>query len=337
MMMSLRRQFLTSGLAAVAAAAAPQNTLPVQAFGKTGRRLPLLACGGSAMVEKWAAGYGVTAPPFAQRVAMVRHAYDAGIRYFDTSRNYFESESIIGEALADVRENIYLASKVGVAAQSAGIIEPKQVRASVEESLRTLKTGYLDCLQIHGPAFEYLGYDRAIGIYEEVAKLRQEKLCRFIGVTGHTAFETMFRLIDTKLFDQVLLAYGYFPKGMDTILSHANLQWRELCLARARELGMGILAMKVLGSFIFGHNAKNLVPDFGEDRLRALRQAALRWALRGEQPPMLLVGISLPGDVDENIRTLAANRVFTAADQRLLAEFSAKALSHKAIQALKTT
>lgn len=333
-----RRQFL----AAAAMATAPRkkeialrDTIPTQLFGKTGHRLPLLACGGSAMVEKWAPGYGVTMPSFDQRVAMIRHAYEMGVRYFDTSRNYLESESILGAALQDVRQNIYLASKVGVGPK--GIIGPQQVRASLEESLRTLKTDYLDAIQVHGPVFEYLGYDRAIEIYEELVKLREEKLFRFIGLTGHTAFETMYKLIDTGHFDQVLLANGYFPKGMDTILSHANLQWRELCLARARELGMGILAMKVLGSFIFSHNAANLVPDFGEAKLHALRQAALRWALRDKQPPVLLVGVSLASDIDDNIRTLAGDRTFTAEDQKLLAEFSAKALQNKAIQALKTT
>lgn len=314
-----------------------RGTLPAQPFGKTGHRLPLLACGGSAMVQKWAAGYGVQLPSFGNRVAMVRHAYEMGVRYFDTARNYGESESIVGEALMDVRGNIYLATKVGVRADDQGILEPQQVRASVEESLRTLKTDYLDCIQIHGPTYEYMGYSRAMQIYEELVKLREERMFRFIGVTGHTAFETMHKLIDTRLFDQVFLAYGYFPKGMDTILSHANLQWRELVLSRARELGMGILAMKVLGSFVLGHNAGKIVPEFDSKRLRAVRQAALRWALRDMQPPVLVVGVSLPSDIDENVETLRGDRIFTAEDQKLLAEFSAKALQSKVIQALKTT
>jgi len=328
---------------AAGAAAAPgtkqitlKEGIPAQPFGKTGHRLPVLACGGSSMVERWSAPLAIQLPSFDGRVNMIRHAYEMGIRYFDSSRNYWESESILGEALKDVRANVYLSSKVGVAPENNGILTRDQVRSSIEQSLKTLRTDYLDCLQIHGPVYEYMGYDRAMEIYEEVAKLREEKLFRFVGVTGHTAFEIMHRLIDTRLFDQVLMAYGYFPKGMDTLLSHANMQWRELCLSRARELGMGILAMKVMGSFALGHNARNLVPDFGETRLRAMRQAALRWALRGPQPPVLLVGVSVPADIDENIRTLSGDRTFTAEDQKLLAEFTASALKHKTIQALKT-
>jgi aryl-alcohol dehydrogenase-like predicted oxidoreductase len=336
-----RRDFLR----VVAAAAAPaakqiklRGDIPAQMFGKTGHRLPVLACGGSALIEKASAlWYGVQPLPYGQRVAMVRHAYDMGIRYFDTARNYLESEEVYGEALQDVRENIYLATKVGVEWEGKGIVERTRVRASIETSLTKLRADYLDCAQIHGPVYESAGYDRAMELYEELAKLRQEKLCRFIGLTGHAGFETMYRLIDTKLFDTVFMAYGYFPRGFMTLLSHANLQWRELCLSRARELGMGLLAMKVMGASILGHNAKHLVPDLDEATLTAVRAAALRWALRDKKPPVLVVGVSLPSDIDNNVAALRAGAAFTPADQKLLAEFSVRAWRSKTIQEMKIT
>jgi aryl-alcohol dehydrogenase-like predicted oxidoreductase len=346
-----RRTFLKTGLGAAALGAGAfqtvaqepakkitlRDTIPAREFGKAGHRLPVLAIGGAAIVERWAPGYGVTLPPFDQRVAMVRCGYEMGIRYFDTSRNYRESESIMGEALKDVRGNLYLASKVGVPGSDDGILERGQVRASLEKSLEELQTDYLDCVQVHGPVFEYVGYDRAMEIYEELAKLREEKLFRFIGITSHTAFETMYKLIDTGLFDQALIAYGYFPKGMNTMLSHANMEWRQMCLSRASELGMGVLAMKTLGSFVFGHRAKALAPGFEEAKLKKLRQAALRWVLRDNRISTLLVGISLPGDIDENIETLRGNWTFTGDDRKLLAEFSAQAFRNKIIQEMKIT
>lgn len=312
------------------------DAIPARRFGKTGHRLPILAFGGSAMVEKWKAAYG---PQLSrgERVAMVRHAYEAGVRYFDTSRNYGESESILGEALEDVRDNVYLASKVGVEARDRGILDRTQVRASVEKSLETLRTDHLDCLQIHGPVFEYLGYERAMEIHEEVVNLRDEKLTRFVGLTGHNAFETMHRLIDTGLFDQLLIAYGYFPKGMNTILSHTSLAWREMCLSRARELGMAVLAMKVMGSSVFGYHAGQLVPDFGKEKLARLRQAALRWVLRDRRITTLLIGVTRPSDIDENVRTLKADLTLTLEDQKLLAQFSTRALEAEPIKKMKVT
>lgn len=337
--MLARRQFLSSVMAASAASAAPTpaKPIPTTLFGKTGRELPILGFGGSAMVARWSPGYGLPPATFEQRVAMVRRGYELGIRYFDTSRNYSESESIYGAALADIRQNIYLSTKVGVNAEDHGLVEPAGVRRSLEDSLRILKTDHVDCIQVHGPVFEYQGYDAAMRIYEQLDKLRGEKLFRYIGVTGHTAFEIMHKLIDTKLFDQVLLAYGYFPKGMNTMLSPVNLQWRELCLTRARELGMGILAMKVMGSFLMGHNAPNIVPGFGDDRYPALRRAALRWALREKKPDILLVGNSLASDIEDNIETLRGDHSFTRADQEILAEFSVKALASQKVKEMKTT
>jgi aryl-alcohol dehydrogenase-like predicted oxidoreductase len=330
-----RREFLTAGLGAAVLGAGALKA-PEREFGKTGRRLPVFAFGGCAMVEKWAHAYGALLP-FDQRVAMVRHAYEAGIRYFDTSPNYGESESIIGRALEDVRANIYLATKVGVPASDRGLLMPKQVRASVENSLERLRTDYLDCVQIHGPVIEYAGHDLAMGLYEELAKLREEKLFRFIGLTAHNVFERTYKLIDTGLFDQALIAYGYFPKGMNTILSHANLEWRQMCLSRARELGMGVLAMKVMGSFVFGVRAGDLAPEFDEAKLRKLRQAALRWVLRDDRVPLLVVGVAKPGDIDSNIETLNRDCAFTPGDQKVLAEFSALAFRSKLIKGMKTT
>jgi len=52
---------------------------------------------------------------------------------------------------------------------------------------------------------------------------------------------------------------------------------------------------------------------------------------------MLLLGVSLASDIDENVGTLSADLTFTDADRILLAEFTARALENKAIQALKTT
>jgi hypothetical protein len=95
--------------------------------------------------------------------------------------------------------------------------------------------------------------------------------------------------------------------------------------------------MKVLSSFVLGHGAAKFAPDFDETRLAATRCAALRWALRDKQPPVLVVGVSQAGDIDRNVDTLRGDLALTAADRRLLAEFSAKALGSKAIGALKTT
>ena len=108
-----RRELLRTGLQLTAAAAvggagvgcatAPKSkkipvtgSMPTRVFGKTRIELPVLAFGG-AQVARW----GGRAQPMKTRVRLVRHAYDKGIRYFDTAREYREGEAVFGEALKD--------------------------------------------------------------------------------------------------------------------------------------------------------------------------------------------------------------------------------------------
>ena len=340
-----RRDFLKSGLqvtagavalgGAAGASAAPTDKkislsgkIPERPFGKTGHVLPVLGHGGSAMVNSWAAGYNVTLPDEEKRAAMVRHAYDKGVRYFDTARVYSESERIMGPALKDVRDDVYLASKVAASAQGA--------RRSVEKSLEQLQTDYVDCMQIHSPLIERAGVEGGMKLYEELAKMRDEGLIRFIGLTTHVAFERVYKMIDTGVFDQVLLARGYIRKGMDTLLSNQNIEWREKCVARAHELDMGIVAMKVMGLNILGRGGTAVVADYDPSRRKGLPGAAIRWVLQDERVSMLNIGMSLIDDVDDNVAIVTGDTEFTEEDQALLADYSSRAYESEYVKSLRT-
>ena len=335
-----RRQFLRAGLLAAGTAAlgpafestaqsgakgtAP-GSVPVRPFGKTGLKLPVLGMGGSAMVDRWEASYGVKLPTTDDRVAMVRRAFDKGIRYFDTARVYGESEALMGKGLKGVRDQAFLATKVAVT-------NPDQVRPSVEASLKQLDTDRVELVQVHSPAIERVGFEGGMKLHAELVKLRDQKLVKYIGLTTHVAFETVYQMICTGGFDQVLLACGYFNKGMDTLLSHRNLEWRELCLAKAHELKMAVVAMKVMGGHIFGHNARNHVPDHDKAALAKLPGAAIRWVLRDERVSMLNIGVSLPEDIDRNLAILKEGLRFTNDDRLLLADFAGKAYEAERIK-----
>mgnify|MGYP000119806486 CR=1 FL=1 len=81
----------------------------------------------------------------ADAVKLVRRAYDAGINYFDTANMYTDSEEKLGEALHDVRQNVVISTKSGGA-------DKKTVQAHIEQSLRSLRTDYIDLFQFHNPA-----------------------------------------------------------------------------------------------------------------------------------------------------------------------------------------
>jgi aryl-alcohol dehydrogenase-like predicted oxidoreductase len=302
--------------------------LPTRRFGKTGYVLPVLGHGGSAMVQQWAQGYGVTLGSVEQRVDMVRRGYDRGIRYFDTARVYGESEAIMGRALADVRDDVVIATKVADP-------RPEKTRESVETSLRELQTSWIDVIQIHSPATERAGYDGAMRVYEQLAKLRDEKLVHYIGLTTHVVFETVHRLIDTGLFDQVLLARGYLNKGMDMMLSNANREWSHRCVARAHELDMAIVIMKVMGLNLLGRGSVAVVADYDAGRRSRLPAAAIRWALQDPRISMLNIGVSVPEDIDANVATLLADTRLTEEDESLLAEYATRVYASEYVQSLR--
>ena len=304
--------------------------IPTRPFGGTGRTLPILGMGGSAMVRLFIKAYGVPLLSMDERKAMVRHAYDSGIRYFDTARVYGESESIVGGGLKGVREHCYVATKVHFP-------DPKLTRQSVEKSLEQLDMDYVDCVQVHSPAIERLGFEGAMKIHAELVKLRDEGLLKYIGLTTHVAFETVLQMVETGGFDQVLLAYGYFRKGMDTMLSNKKIEIRERCLTKAYEQKMAIVAMKVLGANIMSHNAKNVVGDYDEAQLAKVPPAALRWVMRDERVSMLNIGVSMPGDIDRNLATLTGNPTYTNEDRDVLAEFSARAYESQMVKGMEVT
>ncbi|WP_254766536.1 aldo/keto reductase [Salinilacihabitans rarus] len=91
---------------------------------------------------------------------MIERALDCGITYFDTGDVYGHgrSEQLLGEALADVREDVTVATKVGYDfydnpqaghGELPKEIDPDYLREAVEKSLERLDTDYVDVLQLH--------------------------------------------------------------------------------------------------------------------------------------------------------------------------------------------
>jgi aryl-alcohol dehydrogenase-like predicted oxidoreductase len=334
-----RRSFLKAGLAsgvlaaggtaaAVQAAESTPSGIPMRRLGKTGLHMPLLGSGGASYGDNHATVFGVFTPEFDDRVAMVRTAYDKGVRFFDTARIYGDSEAVTGKALGAVRGDVFINSKVMVN-------EPRQVRGSVERSLEELGMDYVDSMMLHGPIVERLEFETLMGLHAELDKMRDEGMIRHIGLSGHSRFEKMLELIDTEAFDTLLIQHGYMRKGFNTRHSLEQAELQEMCLARAHELDMGIIAMKIMGAIVFGHNAKNLVPDFDEAERAKLPGAAIRWALQDERIQVMILGLSLAGDLDANIATLQGDHTLTSDDRRLLASFAHEAYQAEPIQEMR--
>jgi predicted aldo/keto reductase-like oxidoreductase len=300
------------------------ETIPTRILGKTKVKLPILGFGGAALPKVWGNPLSTE-----DRVKLVRYAYDRGVRYFDTAGNYMESQLILAEGLHDVRDNIYLVTKVETT-------DPAKVRGAVEKSLRELQTDYLDAILIHGtPGLEQMSVERAMKIHSELVKLRDEGITKSIGLSAHSYFDKALTLICSGQFDLCMLSYGYIPRGYNQIFSAKMVELRNACMAKAHELKMGIVAMKVVGAGILGVWSGYIVPGFAKKRLEQLPAAAIRFVLDDERIHILNIGMRLEKEIDANIKTLADDVTYSLDDRALLAEFCAKAYNTDVFRKMK--
>ena len=218
------------------------RAIPKRVLGKTGVEVSVLILGGVAAMKN--------APTAKFHPAeLADAALDAGINYFDTAPSYAngQSERNYGEVLATRRKEVFLASKTGSRSYDGAMRD-------VEASLKRLCTDRLDLLQIHGVTAkeDFVKWDKTDGVLKALHKLRDEKVTRFIGVTGHESAESMRRAIELFDFDTVLTTFN------PTMRRHP---YQELVLDLARKKEMGILAMKVMGggygSLAVGNPIKN--------------------------------------------------------------------------------
>jgi predicted aldo/keto reductase-like oxidoreductase len=344
-----RRDFMKKGAQATAAAAATvlgtnavqgagpddkrivfRDGLPARELGKTGVELPVLGYGGAALLKE--SGNTLSTE---DRVKLIRHAYDSGIRYFDTaiSYTYGDSQAIIGEALKDVRDNVFITTKVDfwdLSKPDGRFTEvPKgEATRQIEMNLRELQSDYIDAILIHGtPGVEQMTVEQCMEVHSELAKARDKGLVRFVGFSAHHYFDKALALVSTGEFDVCMLAYGYLPRGLSRLFSPRTTELRNACLAKAHELQMGIVAMKVLGAGMLG--------GFGKKELERLPGAAIRYVLQDERVHILTIGMRFPDEIDTNIRTLAGNTTYTNGDRALLAGVSAAVLSDENVNKMK--
>ena len=302
----------------------PAVEIPIRTLGNTGLKLAILGYGGAGLPTKWG-------NPLSQedRVALLQHAYDQGVRYFDTAPCYFESQAIMGEALKDRRRDVCLVTKFDGT-------NPALVRNQVERSLKTLQTDHADILLIHGtPGLQQMSVAQAMEIHAEIVKLRDAKMTRFIGFSAHGYFDKALALIKSGGFDLCMLSYGYIGRGYDQRWTSAMTKLRDDCLTQAHERGMGIVAMKVIGAGMLGTRAERLVPEFDQQRLKQLPAAAIRHILQDERVHVLNIGMRLKAEVDANLQVLAGPAASTPADRALLADYSAKLYETPAFKKLR--
>jgi len=303
---------LGSGVASESAAATAAGGIASTELPRSGQTLPIFGLGTATLMPQH------NPTPDADKIALIRHAYDRGVRYFDTAAVY-RTESYVGEALKDVRDDVYIATK-------AWPVNAAATRQQVEASFKNLQTDVIDCLKVHLAA----DVDVSLKVLDVLEEYKAKGRVRNIGMSNHVHFEVAYQLIDTGRLDEFLCARGYFPKGETEIISASNAEYRELCISRAHQLGMNIIGMKVMGGFMYGKMHGMWVPDFEPERAAMLPAAAIRWCFSDPRFHVYVIGPVEPSDIDANVAICSADLGLTDDDRMVLADFSARAWQSEA-------
>ncbi len=151
------------------------GAVPTRPFGRASIPVSILALGG------WHLGLPKTER---ESTRLVHAAIDGGITFMDNAWDYNEgvSETRMGKALVGRRDTVFLMTKACPHGRDA-----RTAMRQLEDSLRRLKTDYLDLWQIHEVIFEDepARYFARGGAVEALDRARQQCKVRFVGFTGH--------------------------------------------------------------------------------------------------------------------------------------------------------
>lgn len=168
--------------------------------------------------------------PENEAVSIVKYCYDMGITLFDTANMYATSEKKMGTALKKVRDKVVIATKTAER-------EAKGAAAHIDNSLRLLKTDWIDIYQLHN-----VSNDEALekvlapqGAYRALSKARDAGKIRFIGISSHS-ISTAMEALKTGLFQTLQFPFNFIENDPQKKL-----------FPLARQNNVGIIGMKPLG------------------------------------------------------------------------------------------
>lgn len=241
----------------------------------------------------------------------VHYAIDHGINFFDVSPYYgpLLAEERLGEALVGRRDSIVLATKCGRYGDSDFDFSAKCVSASVEDSLRRLKTDRIDLLQVHDVEFGDLRQiiDETIPAMQ---RLKQQGKIRAVGITGYP-LKALVHIAKQAPIDCILTycRYNLMITDLDDVLTPVARQL-GIGLINASALNMGVLTERGAADW---HPAPKQLRDAGQKAVALcksrgvnLSEVALRFSFDHPFVSSTLVGISSQQHVQQSLNMLAA-------------------------------
>ncbi len=234
-----------------------------------------------------------------REAAVARRALDLGVNYFDTAEGYQEgnSEITLGKALKGRRDEAVVATKWGWWEKETA----DDYVAALDASLKRLDMDYVDIIQIHAASTrEHVAIEAARDAFERAHKAGK---VRFNGISIHeNQVEVVEAIIAQGWYDEILLVYNA-----------GNAQQMKPVIRKAREAGIGIVAMKGLAPVHEAMKAEE-PRELPDEPYRK----AMQWVWKDENVANLIVSMPTFDQVEEGVA--AARGELTPADQKKFEE-----------------
>jgi L-galactose dehydrogenase len=181
----------------------------------------------------------------AERNGSVHLAVERGINFFDVSPYYglTLAEARLGEALEGRRDKVVLATKCGRYGGSEFDFSAKTITAGLEDSLKRLRTDYVDLLQAHDVEFGHV--DQIVNeTLPAMRRLQEQGKARYIGITGYS-LKNLVEIAGKANVDTILsyCRYNLLITDMDRVLVPFAEQ-HGVGIINASPLHMGIITQK---------------------------------------------------------------------------------------------
>jgi len=233
---------------------------------------------------------------------------DAGVNFFDNAYNYGKnglSEKNLGLLMGTPRrKKVFLATKCESRTYDGAM---KQV----ETSLKRLRVDSVDLIQVHHVCNKdnVKDFGKDTGVVSALRKLRDQKVVRFIGVTGHPQYPPVAEALELYDWDTFM--------GFINPSRHCRIVY-EKQLPIALKKKMGVIAMKSLGGANYGKNATHDGLLVGDTEGKADAVSLLRWAL--SQPVTLTIpALYTLEQLRENLEAVRNFKPMSQADQKAVA------------------
>jgi len=202
--------------------------MPTRNLGKTGHKVGIFSLGGQAALEK----------PHNEDAAVpiIEKALDVGVNYIDTSSIYGGperwSEQYVGKVMKNRRAQAFLATKTKERTREGS-------KRMLEKSLELLQTDHIDLWQLHdiGTMTDINEIFAGGGAMEALLEAQDQKIVRYLGITGHYRPDSLIEAIHRHPFDTILMAVNAADPH--------HFSFSEQLLPLAVEKQMGIIGMKV--------------------------------------------------------------------------------------------